>query len=51
MSATTAKSVDFPSEWRKAVDVFHIILNALETGKGIQYKEWMATYKYERDIE
>jgi hypothetical protein len=40
------RKVDFDTEWAKAVAGFDIILNAIDTGKGINQKEWMNYYKF-----
>jgi len=38
------KKVDFDSQWPKVVAGFQQILSAIETGKGINQKEWMQHY-------
>lgn len=45
MAMNPDKKVDFDTEWPKVVAGFNQILSAIETGFGINHKEWMQHYK------
>jgi len=44
MAMNPDKKVDFDTEWPKVVTGFNQILSAIETGNGINHKEWMQHY-------
>jgi hypothetical protein len=44
MAMNPDKKVDFETEWPKVVSGFNQILSAIETGNGINHKEWMLHY-------